>query len=87
MNECRGEEFGEEFKVCSFGYHAHVYSHVSFDDWRLPPCTGIKMNLVIVDSARDLFDIIEPHLAYSTNRSHATPVETQFISAMSFFRS
>jgi hypothetical protein len=39
------------------------------------------------DSARELFDILEPHIAHPTNRSHATPAETQFISAMSFFRS
>jgi hypothetical protein len=41
MNECRGAEAGKEFKVCRFGYHAHEYRHVSFDDWRLPPWTGI----------------------------------------------
>ncbi len=39
------------------------------------------------DSARDLFDILEPHIALPTKRCHATPAETQFISAMSFLRS
>jgi len=39
------------------------------------------------ESAMDLFEVIEPHIAHPTARGHATPSETQFLTAMSFFRS
>ena len=36
---------------------------------------------------RDLFDLVEPYFRHSTNRWQGTPAETQFLTAMSFFRS
>ena len=39
------------------------------------------------DPARTLFDTIELLIEHPTVRGHATPAETQFINAMSFFRS
>ena len=38
-------------------------------------------------AARDLYDIMEPYVTHPTQRGHATPAETQFLTALSFFRS
>ena len=37
--------------------------------------------------AINLFEVIEPFITNPTNRGHSVPAETQFLTAMSFFRS
>jgi hypothetical protein len=39
------------------------------------------------DEAMGLFEVVEPYISHPTVRGHATPSETQFLTAMSFFRS